>query len=329
MSLPSSFCVSAPPTSSRPSLSFPLGSGAKVGWQTEANTAQGRAEGDPKAGDLIMCMSVFLTPLLLASSRVWLCFGYTPLTVMQVYCWSVLDLFAVGVFDIVVCVCMYFLFACVSQWLCVSRRPSVTSCTDRRTHASRRGLWEGGVALRGCALLLSFPFFPPSRPSSPSVVRPSPPLTTGFRYFPFFNPVTPFPCSLSPRVPLALFSVLYRGLSPKRCLLLSVATPHSPRRHFGSMYMTGETFLQLRGTLRLPADSLLSPGVSISFCLNLNPSLPQDSRLWRGVNSIFCGFLYWTGVSVETGRRDDRPSWLLTDLRGLCGLRMVVSFRLV
>lgn len=73
MSLPSSFCVSAPPTSSRPPLlflSFPLGSGAKVGWQTEANTAQGRAEGDPKAGELIMCMSVFLTPLLLASSRV-------------------------------------------------------------------------------------------------------------------------------------------------------------------------------------------------------------------------------------------------------------------
>ncbi|XP_034732665.1 uncharacterized protein LOC117947648 isoform X5 [Etheostoma cragini] len=63
------------------------------------------------------------------------------------------------------------------MWLCESRRPSVTQCTDRRTHASRRGLWEGGVALRGCALLLSFPFFPPSRPSSPPVLRPSPPLT--------------------------------------------------------------------------------------------------------------------------------------------------------
>ncbi|XP_034732662.1 uncharacterized protein LOC117947648 isoform X3 [Etheostoma cragini] len=64
-----------------------------------------------------------------------------------------------------------------AQGLCESRRPSVTQCTDRRTHASRRGLWEGGVALRGCALLLSFPFFPPSRPSSPPVLRPSPPLT--------------------------------------------------------------------------------------------------------------------------------------------------------
>ncbi|KAK9515286.1 hypothetical protein VZT92_025946 [Zoarces viviparus] len=88
----------------------------KVGRRTEANTAQGRAEGDPKAGELIM-------------------------------------------------------------WLCESRRPSVTLCADRRTHASRRGLWEGGVALRGCALLLSFPFFPPSRPSSPPVLWPSPPLT--------------------------------------------------------------------------------------------------------------------------------------------------------
>ncbi|XP_044065723.1 uncharacterized protein LOC122882433 isoform X1 [Siniperca chuatsi] len=97
-------------------LPFPLGSSAKVGRRSEANTAQGRAEGDPKAGELIM----------------------SP---------------------------------------CVSRRPSVTLCTDRRTHASRRGLWEGGVAHRGCAPLFSFPFFPPSRPSSPPVLRPSPPLT--------------------------------------------------------------------------------------------------------------------------------------------------------
>lgn len=42
-----------------PFLPFPLGSGAKVGRQTEANTAQGRAEGDPKAGELIMSMLVF------------------------------------------------------------------------------------------------------------------------------------------------------------------------------------------------------------------------------------------------------------------------------
>ncbi|CAB1424333.1 unnamed protein product [Pleuronectes platessa] len=62
-------------------------------------------------------------------------------------------------------------------WRTDSVRPSVTLCTDRRTNASRRGLWEGGVALRGCAMLLSFPFFPPSRPSSPPVLWPSSPLT--------------------------------------------------------------------------------------------------------------------------------------------------------
>lgn len=105
-----------------------------------------------------------------------------------------------SVFDIVACVC--------SVGLCVSRRPSVTLYADRRTHASRRGLWEGGVALRGCALLLSFPFFPPSRPSSPPVLRPSPPLTLRLQVF-FFFTCTPLPnlfsFTLSPRVPLALF----------------------------------------------------------------------------------------------------------------------------
>lgn len=137
---------------------------------------------------------------------------------------------------------------------------------------------------RGCSSqrVCSTPLFSllPAITALFSVSRPAQPAAHyRLQVFSFFNPVTPFPCSLSPRVPLALFSVLYRGLSPKRCLLLSVATPHSPRRHFGSMYITGETFLELRGTLRLPADSLLSPGVSISFCLNPNPSLPQDSRL--------------------------------------------------
>lgn len=102
---------------------------------------------------------------------------------------------------------------------CVSRRPSVTLCTDRRTHASRRGLWEGGVALRGCALLLSFPFFPPSRPSSPPVLRPSPPLTHRLQVFFFFIlrhlfPSFSPPCNLSPPVPLALLSVLHHGLPP-------------------------------------------------------------------------------------------------------------------
>lgn len=94
--------------------------------------------------------------------------------------------------------------------LCESRRPSVTQCTDRRTHASRRGLWEGGVAFRGCALLLSFPFFPPSRPSSPPVLRPSPPLTYRLQVFFFFIlrhlfPSFSQPYDLSPPATLALF----------------------------------------------------------------------------------------------------------------------------
>lgn len=77
-SLPLSVALHTPPP--LPFLSFPLGSSAKVGWQTEANTAQGRAEGDPKAGELIMCTSVFLTPLCWRP-RVFDCFGCAPLTV--------------------------------------------------------------------------------------------------------------------------------------------------------------------------------------------------------------------------------------------------------
>lgn len=118
-----------------------------------------------------------------------------------------------SVFHIVACVC--------SVWLCVSRRPSVTLNADRRTHASRRGLWEGGVALRGCALLLSFPFFPPSRPSSPPVLRPSPPLTFRLQVF-FFFTCTPLPnifsFNLSLRVLLALFLCSSSWSSSCKCV---------------------------------------------------------------------------------------------------------------
>lgn len=101
--------------------------------------------------------------------------------------------------------------------LCLSRRPSVTLCTDKRTHASRRGLWEGGVALRGCARLLSFPFFPPSRPSSAQVLQPSPLLTYRLQVFFLFIlrhifPSVSVPYNLCPPPPLALRSFLRYGL---------------------------------------------------------------------------------------------------------------------
>lgn len=131
--------------------------------------------------------------------------------------------------------------------MCVSRRPSVTMCTNRRTHASRRGLWERGVAIRGCALLLSFPFFPPSRPSSPPVLQPRPPLTHRLQVFFLFILKHLFPCismpyNLSPLLPFALFSVLH-GLPPVNVSV--VVGCHAALRHFGSMDKTVQTFIEL------------------------------------------------------------------------------------
>lgn len=54
-----------PPDSALPFLRFPLGRGAKVGRQTEAIASLGRAEGEPKAGELIMCVFVFWSVLAL------------------------------------------------------------------------------------------------------------------------------------------------------------------------------------------------------------------------------------------------------------------------
>ncbi|KAM8864537.1 uncharacterized protein AB9W97_018806 isoform 2-T7 [Spinachia spinachia] len=156
---------------------LPLGSSAKVGRRTEANTAQGRAEGDPKAGELIVCTF----DLKKVSFLPYACVRLSPFlaTLHSNYresFWKSAFSFS-GVLSVwlvcVLCVCV--------PGLCESRRPRVTSCADRRTHASRRGLWERGVALRGCALLLSFPFFPPSRPSSPPALWPGPPLTYGLQ----------------------------------------------------------------------------------------------------------------------------------------------------
>lgn len=87
---------------------------------------------------------------------------------------------------------------------------------------------KGGVALRGCALLLSLPFFPPSRPSFQPVVRPSQPVRppasphTGLRYFYFFASIpartsshlTYRPATYLLQLSLTFFSVLHHGLPP-------------------------------------------------------------------------------------------------------------------
>ncbi|MEQ2290547.1 hypothetical protein AMECASPLE_004278 [Ameca splendens] len=76
-----------PPDSALPFLCFPLGSGAKVGRPTEANTSQGRAEGAPKADELIICVFVFWSVLSLSQcifSQVKVFFGHTQLQVRAV-----------------------------------------------------------------------------------------------------------------------------------------------------------------------------------------------------------------------------------------------------
>ena len=190
MSLPSSFCVSTPP--SPPPLPFsPLPSWQRCqsGQADRGKHSTGQSRGRSKGWridyvyvcvlkcPLYVLSGVLVSVLVIRNCRSCECIVSVlwRFSLFVVHC----------VFDTVACVCVV--------GLCVSRRPSVTLCTDRRTHASRRGLWEGGVALRGCALLLSFPFFPPSRPSSPPVVRPSPPLTYRLQVFLLFYPATPLP----------------------------------------------------------------------------------------------------------------------------------------
>ncbi|MED6289243.1 hypothetical protein CHARACLAT_000726 [Characodon lateralis] len=109
---------------------------------------------------------------------------------------------------------------------------------------------KGGVALRGCALLLSLPFFPPSRPSFQPVVWPSQPVArlphhtqaSGIflpRSLPhLFLSYCSIICLL--QFPLTFFSVFHHGLAPvkrvyhrwlSRHIVLSMT--HSVRHHFG------------------------------------------------------------------------------------------------
>lgn len=89
------------------------------------------------------------------------------------------------------------------------------------------------------------------------------------------------PCNLSPPDHFALLSPLRYGLPS---LNVSVVVGcHAARRHFGLLAKTGETFLQLGGTL-LAADRPLPCFHDLFLSLSHHPSstppsLLQDSRL--------------------------------------------------
>lgn len=169
---------------------------------------------------------------------------------------------------------------CVSNYGLWEQTSLCHPCTDRRTHASRRGLWERGVAFRGCALFLSFPFFPPSRPSSPPVLQPSPPLTYRLQVFGLF-----LYCDNSSHLFLCLTVLFLVHLGPlfhrllrssfKMCLPSPIATPHYGCRHFGSMGIAGETFMKLRRIPWLPADHISLMLFSLSLS---QASFPLISR---------------------------------------------------
>lgn len=161
-------------------------------------------------------------------------------------------------------------------------------------------MWEGGVALRGCALLLSFPFFPPSRPSSPPVLRPSPPLTCTLQVFFFFILRHLFvsfllPCNLFPPVPLALSSVLHHGLPPVNVSF--VVGCHAALRS-APFWLNGHN----RRNFSRPQIDSVSPCSPSSFScflylflsvptpLFLSPLCSQAARSDRVVNSLSVAF---------------------------------------
>lgn len=183
----------------------------------------------------------------------------------------------------------------------MSRRPSVTLWMGRRFHACRRGLWEGGVALRGCALLLSFPFFPPPRPSSPSVLQPSPPHTYRLQV------LLSFSCSSHHLIFLLLFlllpiSVLH--LPPGNvcavagCHATLGPSPFWFNGHTRRNFSKAELLCGSSASSRLSVSPLSLPVWGIKFCLG--GGLDNLCLLF-----LFC-FLYWTGVS-------SRLAWRKTD----------------
>lgn len=236
--------------------------------------------------------------------------------------WS-FSLFVVhSVFDTLACV----RFCVCVIGLCLSRRPSVTLCTDRRTHGSRRGLWEGGVALRGRARLLSFPFFPPSRPSSPPVLRPSPPLTYRLQVFFFFILrhlllSVSVPYNLSPPVPLALLSFLHYSLPSVN---VSVVVGCHAALRSPPFWFIGHN---RRNFSRAHRDSTPCWPSSFScfhylfFSLSLCPSSSPLSALGQQALTGWWTVFLWLSVLnrclVVDWQEEDRPSRFLPHPRGL------------
>lgn len=172
----------------------------------------------------------------------------------------------------------------------MSRRPCVTRM-DRRTHARRRGLWERGVALRGCALFLSFSFFPPSRPSSAPVLQPSPPLIYRLQVFGLSFSY----CDNSSHLRHCFTLLFLSRLGPflccaysfTPCLPLPIATPPYACRHFGRMLLREKSFLQPKERPPVPCLPYSSP-----WCLSMS-----DQKLSSALSS--CRVLF--KLSVHTG----------------------------
>lgn len=96
-----------------------------------------------------------------------------------------------------------------------------------------------------------------------------------------------------------------------------VATLHSARRHFGSMDITGQTFLELRGTPYFPADHLLFPASIISFFsvpvpFFLSPLCFRTAGSDRGVNRTVLLWLSVLNRCLFIDWQEERQAFLIT-----------------
>lgn len=176
--------------------------------------------------------------------------------------------------DICLCVSVCVLVcSCVCE--CVRARTSVTLCMDVCGHTRRRGLWEGGVALRGCVLLHSRHHRPlPLQ----SFLSPALPAVGTHTASPGISPflILKNASSLLPPVRLPSVSLFPRSpasFSPPSpvftlCVKLADATPHSVVRHFCLDFFWGKNFLDAEGS---SSPHPISP--SLSFPPSPTPSL--------------------------------------------------------